>query len=180
MPIADSDIKVKLSIKTGSAGNSQAQSDVNESLGKYISTTEVTDATLHNLFAAVTGDENAASESRYRCIFVHNSHATLTWQGPKVWISAEVSGGADTAIGVDTTAASAVGSASAQALEVADEETAPVGVSFSSPTVKANGISLGDIPAGQCRAVWVRRDSTNSGAANNDGATLTFEGDTGA
>lgn len=180
MPIANSDIKVRYSIKTGSAGNTLSQGDVNESLGKYIATNDVTDATLHALFAAVTGDENAGSEARYRCIFVYNSHSTLTWQGAKCWISAEVADGADTAIGVDTNAAAAVGSGSAQAIEVADEETAPGGVSFTSPTTKSNGISIGDIAAGECRAIWVRRTATNSGAANNDGVTLTFEGDTGA
>src|SRR3990167_8247003 len=125
MAITATDILFKLSIKTGSAGNSLAQSDVNASLGKYISTTQITDATLNNLFDDVTGDENAASDVEYRCIFVHNAHATLTWETVVVWLSAEVGGGAVAAIAIDDFAASPIGQASAQADVIADEDTAP-------------------------------------------------------
>lgn len=180
MPIVSSDIKVKLSIKTGSAGNSATQPDVNASLGKYISTTEITDATLNNLFDDITGDENAASDVEYRCIFFHNAHGTLTLQSPVVWISTEVSGGASVAIGIDTTAASAIGASAAQALEVANENTAPSGVSFSAPTTKGTGLALGNLTAGQCRAIWIRRTAANTAALNNDGATIRCEGDTAA
>lgn len=178
MAIAASDIKFKLSIKTGAAGNSAAQTDVNQSLGKYISTTEITDASLNNLFDDVSGDENAASDVEYRCFFVHNAHASLAWQTPVIWLSAEVAGGADIAIAVDGVAASAIGDASAQADEVANESTAPSGESFSAPTSKGTGLSLGTINAGYCKAVWVRRTCAASAAKNNDGATFTVEGDT--
>lgn len=178
MPIASSDILYKLSVTTG-PGNSTAGTPAT-SLGEFVSTTQVTDATLHNLFDAVSGDENAASDVEYRCIFVHNAHATLTLQSAVVWLSAEVSGGANAAISVDTTAASAVGSASAQAKEVVDESTAPTSQTFSSPTTKGTGLSIGDLTAGQVRAIWIRRTATNSAALNNDGVTLRVEGDTAA
>lgn len=257
MPIVSSDIKLKLSIKTGSAGNSAAQSDVNASLGKYISTTEITTG-ANNLFDDISGDENAASDVEYRCVFIHNAHGSLTYQSPKVWLggprfTAEAdddvftssshglsdgqavrltaSKGTDTlpggfdnsttyyvrdsatntfklaasaggsainvtsdgsgeaykygsttvAIALDDVAASAIGSSSAQAGEVADEGTVPTGVgSFSTPRTKSDGISLGSLSAGQCRAVWVRRTATNSAAVNDDGFTLRVEGDTAA
>ena len=178
MPIAASDIKRRLSVKTGSAGNSTAQGDPNASLGKYISTTDITDATLHNLFDIVSATENEALDVEYRCIFVYNSHSTLTWGSAVCWISAETASGASIAIGVDTTAASAVGSASAQALEVANESTAPVGVTFSSPTTQGTGISIGSLTAGQCRAIWIRRTCANTGAVDTDGVTLSFSGTT--
>jgi hypothetical protein len=54
MPIATSDIKIKLSTKSGSAGNSTAQGNVNNSLGKYISTTELVDNSLNNLYDDIT------------------------------------------------------------------------------------------------------------------------------
>ena len=180
MPISSSDIKIKLSIKTGSAGNSAAQPDPDASLGKYISTTEITVATLHNLFDRVSGDENSAGAVEYRLFFVHNAHATLTLQDATVWISAEVAGGATAAFGADTTAASAIGSAAAQALEVTNETTAPAGISFSTSTTKATGVNLGNISVGQCKAVWLRRTANNSAAINNDGVTISIEGDTGA
>ena len=180
MAISATDILFKLSIKTGTAGNQNAQANVNESLGKYISTTEIVDATLNNLFDDVSGDENAASDVEYRCIFVHNAHATLTWQGVVCWISAEVAGGANAAISIDTTVASPIGQTTAQALEVAGEDTAPTGLTFSSPTTKATGLSIGDLAAGNCRAIWIRRSATNSAALNNDGVTVRCEGDTAA
>lgn len=180
MAIASTDILYKLSILTGSAGNAAAQPDPNASLGKYISTTQLSGTPLNNLFDNVSGDENAASEAEYRLIFIHNAHATLTLLAPVIWISAEVSGGADTAISVDTTAASAIGSSSAQAKQVIDENTAPTSQSFTAPTSKATGLALGDIPAGQCKGVWVRRTAANTAALDNDGATLRVEGDTSA
>jgi hypothetical protein len=180
MAIVAGDILWKLSLKTGSAGNSGAQPDPNASLGKYISTTAWAGGVLHDLFDRVSGDENAASEAEYRCVFIHNNHATLTWQGPVVWISAETAGGAAIAIGIDTTAASAIGASPAQALSVVDENTAPAGVTFSSPTTKGTGLALSDIPAGQCRAIWIRRTAANNAAINNDGGTLQVEGDTAA
>jgi hypothetical protein len=179
MAIVAGDILYKFSVKTGSAGNSTAGTAAG-SLGKYISTTQLTDNVLNNLFDDVTGDENAASDVEYRCFFVHNSHATLSWQSVVVWLSAEVSGGASIQIAIDDTAASAIGSASAQADEIANEDTAPgAGVgSFSGPTTKGTGLSLGTIPAGQCRAVWVKRSAANTAAKDSDGVTLRAEGDT--
>lgn len=178
MAIASTDILYKLSVTTG-PGNSTAGTPAT-SLGEFASTTQVTDATLHNLFDVVTGDENAASDVEYRCIFVHNAHATLTLQGAVVWLSAEVANGAAAAISVDATAASAVGSAAAQAKEVVDESTAPATQTFTSPTTKGTGLSIGDLPAGQVRGIWVRRTAANSAALNNDGVTLRVEGDTAA
>ena len=180
MAITATDILFKLSLKTGTAGNQSTQPNVNESLGKYISTTQITDATLNNLFDDVSGDENATSDIEYRCIFVHNAHATLTWQSVVVWLSAEVSAGANAAIAIDGVVASAIGASAAQADEVANESTAPTGESFSSPTTKATGLSIGDLVAGYCRAIWVRRSATNSAALDSDGVTIRCEGDTGA
>lgn len=180
MAITASDIKFKLSIKTGSAGNSLAQSNVNESLGKYISTTEITTNVLNNLFDDVTGQENADSDVEYRCIFIHNSHGSLTYLDPKVWISAEVAGGASVAIAIDTNfAASAIGSASAQATEIATEGTAPSpALTFTSPTTYATGLSLGNLASGFCKAVWIRRTAANTAPKNNDGCTISIQGDT--
>ena len=179
MAIVAADILFKFSEKSGTTGNQNAGTAAG-SLGKYISTTEITDATLNNLFDDVSGDDNAASDVEYRCLFVHNAHATLTWQSPILWISAETAGGADIAIAVDDIAASPIGQSAAQADEVADEDTAPTGETFTSPTTKGGGIALSDIPAGECRAIWLRRTATNSAALDNDDATIKVEGDTAA
>lgn len=179
MAIVAADIKVKFSTTAGSAGNSNTGTAAG-SLGKYISTTEITDATVENLFGNLSGDDNAASAVHYRCVFIHNAHATLTWQSPVVWLSSEVAGGAAAAISIDTTAASAIGASPAQAKEVVDEDTAPASQTFTAPTSKGTGLALGDLPAGQCRAIWVRRTAANTAALDNDGVVIRIEGDTAA
>lgn len=179
MAITASDILIKLSVKTGSAGNTTAGTPAG-SLGKYISTTQVSGTALNNIFDDITGQENFDSDVEYRCIFVHNNHATLTLQNTVVYLSAQVAGGAVGALAVDSTAASAVGSASAQALEVTDENTAPAALSFSAPTTRGTGLSLGNIPAGSVKAFWIRRTAANTVALNNDGLTFVVSGDTAA
>ena len=178
MAVVAGDILFKFSVKTGAAGNATAGSAAG-SLGKYISTTEITDATLNNLFDDVTGAENAASDVEYRCIFIHNSNATATLQNSVVWMSAEAAGGAAAAIAIDNTAASAIGASAAQAAEIAGEGSVPSGVgSFSSPTTQGTGLALGDIAAGYCRAVWIKRTCSNTTAVTSDGFTLSVAGDT--
>lgn len=179
MPIATSDILFKLS-GVASPGNANAQANPNASLGGFMSSTQITDATLHNLFDVITGDENAAGDTEYRCIFVHNNHGSLTLQNAVVWMSAEVAGGANAAISLDTTGNVAANSASTMAKTVANEDTAPASQTFTSPTSKATGLSIGNLGPGQVRAIWIRRTATNSAALDNDGVTLRVEGDTAA
>lgn len=176
MAITAADIEWRYSVKTGSAGNSTAGTAAG-SLGKYMSLTEVV---FGDLFDDVTGDENASSDVEYRCIFVYNDHATLTYQNSVVWIDSQQAGGTDLAIAIDGLPASPKGQTTAQADEVADEGTAPTGETFTAPTTKATGLSLGNIPAQQCRAIWIRRTANNTGAVNNDGGTIKVAGDTAA
>jgi|SRR6516165_6569153 hypothetical protein len=181
MPILSSDLHLRLSILTGTAGNQNAQPTPNGSLGKYVSTTDIVDATLDNLFDDVTGDENAASTVDFRCLFIYNANATLTLLTPVVWQSADVAGGANVAIAIDNLAASAVAAAAAQAAQIASDTTPPTGVgAFSTPTTKAAGLAINNLPNGQVRGIWVQRTATNSAALNNDGCTLRVEGDTTA
>ncbi len=180
MAIVASDILYKLAVKTGSAGDSTSSTPA-ASLGKYVSTTEVSGTSLNNIFDDVSGAENAASTVDYRCIFVHNNHATLTLQNAVVYLSAETAGGTNLTLAVDNIAASAKGSSSAQAAEIATETTAPSGVgSYSAPTTSATGLSLGNITAGQVRAFWIKRTATNSAAIDADGGTFSVYGDTAA
>lgn len=177
--ITTAEILFKYSVTTGAAGNSTAQADPNASLGKYISTTPWVN--LGALFDDITGAENAASTVDHRCFFIHNSNTANTLVGPKVYISAETAGGASISLAVDNIAASAIGSASAQAAQIASETTAPTGVSaFSAPTTLATGLALSDIPVGNCKAVWAKRTAANTAALSNDGVTIAVGGDTGS
>lgn len=177
MPITATDIQFRLTTKSGSAGDTTAGTPAG-SLGGFTSTT-VMSTGANGLFDDITGDENAASESEYRAIDVLNNHASLTLQNAVIYLSGQVAGGADASIGVDPTGPVAKGSSS-QGLSIANEDTAPAGVSFSAPTTKAAGLALGNIGPGQVRRVWVRRTATNSAAINNDGVTFNVAGDTAA
>lgn len=180
MAIVSTDLLLKLSTVAGTAGNQNAQPDVNASLGKYISTTEIVEADVHNLFDIITAAENVASDVEYRCFFVHNSHATLTWTLAKLWLLSEVSGGAVMALGLDPAGVTNLGSASAQAATIANESTAPAGVSFTTPTTEGSALSIGDVGPGQVQAIWVRRTAQNNAAISGDGGTLKLRGETAA
>lgn len=178
MPITATEILFKYSV-VAAAGNTTAGT-ASGSLGDQISTTQIPDATLNNLFDNISGDENAASVVDYRCYFVHNNHGSLAWETVKVWLSSEVAGGASAAIGLDPAGVTAVGANSAQAATIANELTAPAGVTFTAPTTKVGGLTIGNIPAGSVAAIWVRRTAANTAALDNDGVTIRCEGDTAA
>lgn len=177
--ITAGEILFKYSV-SAAAGNTTAGTAAT-SLGDQISTTAWAGSVANDLFDDISGAENAASTVDYRCIFVHNSNASNALQNAVVYLSAEVALGANIAIATDNIAASALGSASAQAAVIASETTAPTGVSaFSSPTTIGTGLSLGTIPAGSVKAFWIRRTAANSAALSADGVTIAVTGDTGS
>jgi len=169
MAITASDIKFYLS---GGGSNS----DVNAALGGAISSTEVTSASLHNLFDKVSGAEASAGDTEYRCIYVKNTHGSLTWESVKAWVSTNTPS-------TDSTIDIALGGEgkNGTAETVANENTAPSGESFSAPSSYASGLSLGDLDAGDYYPIWIRRTiSASATAYNTDGATISVQGDTAA
>lgn len=180
--ITTAELLFKYSVKTGAAGNSTAGTAPG-SLGTWISTTPWAGGVANDLFDDLSGAANAASQVDYRCIFVHNSNGANALQNAVVYLSAEVAGGASIAVAADTTAASVLASTTAQAL-TATTATAPgagvTGLTYSTPTTAAGGVSLGNIPAGSVRAFWVRRTAANSAALSGDGVTIAVSGDTGS
>lgn len=184
MAITATDIHFRKATTSGAAGNSTAPGAAGTSLGKYITNADITDASLNNLFPDITGDENAASNVDYQAMFVYNAHATLSWLAPVAWISAEVSNGASVAYWWDSTAASAVGAASAQALQIANKDTMPSGFTAATyttkATAKAGSGATTDIAATYVKCLWIRRTAANNAALDNDGVTIRVEGDTAA
>jgi hypothetical protein len=176
--ITTAEILFKYSV-AAAAGNTTAGTAAT-SLGDQISTTAWAGGVANDLFDDISGAENAASTVDYRCIFVHNSNGANALTNAVVYMSAETAGGASIALAVDTTAASTIASASAQALTATNETTGPqTSLSYSSPTTLGTGLSLGTINAGSCRAFWVRRSASNSSALSGDGVTIAVAGDTG-
>ena len=167
MPITTAELKIYLS---GGAGNS----DPDASLGGVISTTEMVAATLENLFSTAPGDETTAGSTKYRCVYFKNTDGALTWQAVKAWLSG-------TTPSSTTHAEFAIGTAAVNATEqtIADEDTAPTGVSWSTATTKVAGLSPGNIPAGEYRSMWLKRViDAGTTALNLDNVVLRLEGDT--
>jgi hypothetical protein len=173
-----SDILWKYSV-VAAAGNTTAGTAAG-SLGDQISTTVWAGGVANDLFDDISGAENAAATVDYRCLFLHNNNSANAWQNVLLYLAAEVAGGASIAIGVDPTAASPIGSASPQAVQIANETTAPAGVTFSAPTTVGAGLAMGSIPVGYCRPFWIRRTAANSAALSTDGVTFGTTGDTGS
>lgn len=168
MPIAPTDIEFRLS---GGGSNT----DPNASLGGAKSSTEIGTG-LHNLFDIVGSAESAAGDTEYRCFYVHNAHATLDLENAVIFIQSNTPS-ADTSVEI------AVGSSAVNGTEqtVANESTAPTGVTFSSAANLGAALALGTIPAGEHRAVWVKRIvSADAAAYNDDQVTLRVQGDTAA
>jgi hypothetical protein len=169
MAIVAADIKKRLS---GGAGNS----DVNLSLGGIISSTAITDNVLNNLFDDVSGTESLPGDTEYRGIYVLNGHGTLTMKNTRVYISSNTTSADDE---IDLALA---GEGLNVTMEtVANENTAPVGETFSHPTTYAGGLNMGDIPAGQRYGLWVKRIvNAAAGAIDNNAAILNVDCDTSA
>lgn len=178
--ITAAEIVFRYTTTSGSAGDSTAGTAAG-SLGKYASSTAWAGGSLNDLFDDISGAENAASTVDYRGIAILNNNASNTLENAVVYISAETAGGASVAVAVDSTAASAKGSASAQMLQIANETTAPAGpLSFSSPTTIGTGLSLGNIAVANVKGIWIRRTAANSVALSSDGVTIAVTGDTGS
>lgn len=157
-----------------SGGGSNADPDA--SLGGAISSTEITDASLHNLFDVVGSAEASAGDVEYRCMYVKNSHATLTLSNAVVWIQTQTPSD-DTAIAIALAGEGVNGTAET----IADESTAPAGESFTAPANEGAALAIGDIPPGEHQAIWVRRTvSAAASAYTGDSVVLRVKGDTAA
>ena len=176
MPIAAGDIDFHLS---GGAGNS----DPNASLGGAQSNTEVVDATVENLFDNVSGDESAAGDIEYRCMYVRNAHGSLTLEGATLWKVSPVPETPDENLlefGLDPSGVTSQASTDVPEI-IANESTAPAGIVFTEPLSKGTGLVMGDIPFGQVVAIWVKRTIVAGAQARSAFAVvLRVEGDTAA
>ena len=166
MSIITADFSRRLS---GGAANAVG----NSSIGGIKSSASMS-AAVDGLFDAVTAAQATSGSVEYRCIYLHNENATDTMTNARVWISAQTPlAGTVLAIGVGSAAVNATETA------VANESTAPAGVTFSEPASAAAGLALGSLLAGQHRAIWLRRTVT-AGATNsaNDSFELGFDCET--
>lgn len=165
MAVQATDIKFYLS---GGVGNS----DPNAALGGIKSTTEITTATLENLFDNVSSADASAGETNYRCLYVENTNGVDTLTAALTFFQATP---AVTGIAMGLDAAGKSGTATT----IANEDAVPAGVSFTTPTDAGAGLNLTDLTAGDFYAIWVRR-IVAPGASSNplDSTTIRVQGDT--
>lgn len=152
MAITAAEIKLLLS---GGAANTNPDL----SLGGAVSATD----TPANQFDRVTSTEASTGDSEYRCSYVKNTHATLTMVNTHLWITANtVSADTNIQIGLGTSAINGVEQT------IADENTAPTGVTFSDAATEGAAITVGDLAPGQTKAIWWKRIVNAAAAASND------------
>jgi len=170
MAILSTDILTRLS---GGACNSNPDC----SLGGIISTTVLSPTVAEeNLFNNVDGAEASAGSTKYRGLYLLNNHGSLTLENTVIWFTTQTPS-ADTVI-----AMALAGEGLNVTMEsVANEDTAPVGESFTSPATKGAGLSMGNVPFSQRFGFWVRRIvSAAASAQDNDDWAYRIEGDTAA
>lgn len=147
-----------------------------DSLGGAITATEIVDNTTHNIWDVVSSTESNSGDTEYRCIYVKNTNATLTLEAAKVWVATNTPS-------TDTSVEIGLGSSAVNGTEqtVANEGTAPTSVTFSTAAGEGNALSIGNIPNGQHKAIWIKRIvGATAGAYNDDNYVLSYAGDTAA
>lgn len=169
---------------TNEAGNSTVGT-ANGSLGGQMASSQITSASLNNLFDEVSSADNAAgaTEDEYRCFFFHNTDA-LALTNVRIFLQSESTPNTTISIGLDPVGAIAGNSPSGtpMAAVIANEDAVPSGVTFSAPTTDGTGLIPGGSPAGELGpgeaiAVWVKR-VPSGGAAANENVTIRIAGDT--
>ena len=133
-----------------------------------------TQASGGNVYDAFTGDETAAGTTEYACVYVQNDSAQTAFS-VGVYVNSETShAGANAAIGLGSSAVNGTEQT------VANKNAAPAGVSFSEANGDANALSIGDIPAGHHKAVWIRMViGAGTAAKNNYTIQIGIKADTG-
>lgn len=122
------------------------KSDSPSSDGGDISSDEIVDAVLNNLFEDVPGDDTVAGVTNYKKIFIKNTNPDTQLQGTKVWIDAFTDSEYDE-----------IHISSCSNLTGSD----PVadGQNYVQPDSEGHVdvLDLGDLNAGDYAAVWIKR-----------------------
>lgn len=174
MPLSSTDIEYRLS---GGASNT----DPDSSIGGVISSTEITTATLHNLFDVVSSAEASAGDVEYRGIYIINNYSgspIIAAENIITFIQT-LSPSSDSTVAL----ALAVEGINSTMETLPNESTAPSATSpiasFVDSSASPNAISLPNLDPGDFVGVWIRRTiSASASAYTNDGPTIRTTFDT--
>lgn len=170
MAVTITDIRYRYS---GGASNA----DKNLSLGGVMSSSGPATGVNENLFDNVSSGEATTGDTEYRCIYVYNANAADTINGCVVWLADNTpSPDSSVQIGLDP-AGNGNGSTTGVATTIANEGTAPAGVTFTDAPNVGSGLTIGTLAPLTGRAVWFKRVIA-AGAASfaDDGCRLSFKG----
>ncbi len=121
-------------------------------------TDTITVANITNtMFADVTKAQSLAGITNYLCIAVKNNHATMPMTSILEWVAANTTGQDHITIGLDPAVAGT--GASGYPTAIANQNTAPAGVTFVAPVSFADTavLALGTLTAGQVRFLWFKQ-----------------------
>jgi len=102
------------------------------------------------LLPDVAAAEAGTGETIYRCFYLYNASSSGVLGSLKLFLLLDTYSRSDIHIGVDP-----IGIAG-EAVTIADQYTAPVGVSFSQPT-EESPLVVGDIEGSEWIPIWIRR-----------------------
>ena len=165
MPMTIAEMQIRLS---GGAANAAP----NASLGGIMSSVAVSTTPLNNLFDNVTADQRSTGHIDYRCIYFRNADTVQTLQSARVFIDTQTpSSGTTIDIGL------AAGGKNVDAPAIANETTAPAGVTFVPAANDAAALALTNMAPNDRFAIWVRRTTAvGTLSAASDDFTLRFNG----
>jgi len=102
-------------------------------------------------FDDVAKTESFAGDIEYRCFYLTNTHPTESTIETKLFIDTQPNGADTLDIGLDP------GGLGSTPATIADENTAPAGVTFTQPANAAAGLAIGVLAPAEFYPFWVRR-----------------------
>jgi hypothetical protein len=182
MPISPTEIRWYLSNPNAATGYAGVGTPGN-SLGKFMSTTQVSDVPIDDLFLDLYAPQNLALQVDYQCIFLANFTISQdSMRNPYVWMpnTFYTFGGAGMMVAVDPIGPLPFQSTSPQAQSISQTTSVPTVTSWYGPSpLFTSGLLVPDVPPGYAVAVWIQRTATNSPAVTPQSLSLqvTFASD---
>jgi hypothetical protein len=147
-------------VQGGSSGGALVITVVAASLPTASTSNTVTIANLdEKMFANVSKDDSYTGKSVYHCFGIKNT-GTDAKKDVTIWIASNTPGQDTISIAVG---AGAAGDGVTTGIDtaVANENTAPVGLTFTAPTTQATGLSIGDLSGSagstHTRCFWIKQ-----------------------
>lgn len=129
-----------------------------------------------NLFPNVTAAQSLAGQTKYRGIYIKNTHSTDTALGVTVWVKQLTPAGDELYIQKHGTTGNGTSTGVLEAL--GNDSTAPTGITFADPPpqTKIEGIVIGDLAPSECHGLWIRRvvPAMTTGTVIGNTGVITF------